>query len=348
MIDAGSKGTRLSIYKEKDFELEFISYIKIKIPLSEYINNNSILIIIFNKFQEQIKKDIDKKDFSKINLYCYGTGGMRNLPIITQNNIYDSFFNLFKINTNYNINKNNFKTISGQDEANFGWLSINYLFENLQKDKETLGILDLGGASLQLANEVPNNIYNENISIINLGKKNYHLYSISLQNYGSVSSWEQMLTWNYDNFKEYKLNPCLSLGVIENNHYGIGNFNQCYDLINNNIIENNNIFKNIPNFNNDFIAFSDFGKINDELKLKKDSSLKDLLKIGEKICSSTLSEKIENDIKNYKELCFKIVYQYTILSKGFKMNQKIEKIEKKKGIDISWSLGAIFYNLFQF
>lgn len=73
-------------------------------------------------------------------------------------------------------------TISGQQEALYGWITANHLLGHLTGDGPTVGALDLGGASTEIA-FVPADAAAATISA-KFGDKTFAVYAMSYGNYG--------------------------------------------------------------------------------------------------------------------------------------------------------------------
>ncbi|OLY85571.1 Golgi apyrase [Smittium mucronatum] len=127
-------------------------------------------------------------------VYLMATAGVRLLDPQTRDALLKESCSYFKKNTNFFIGDcdHHFKTISGEEEGAFGWLSVNYLksrflpflqsFTNndnpnkdtsnvsspgkYQKSHNTIGFLDMGGASTQIAFQLNNDIPVNNSSEI--------------------------------------------------------------------------------------------------------------------------------------------------------------------------------------
>ncbi len=74
-------------------------------------------------------------------------------------------------------------TISGQQEGLYAWLTANYALGTLSGDKPTVGTLDLGGASTQIA-FMPTEAGDAPTSTLTLGGKSFNVYAHSYLNYG--------------------------------------------------------------------------------------------------------------------------------------------------------------------
>ena len=75
-------------------------------------------------------------------------------------------------------------TISGQQEAVYGWLSVNYALGKLGAEGATAGALDLGGSSAQIA-FVPADAAGAPTVAVKLGGRSYGVYAESYIGYGT-------------------------------------------------------------------------------------------------------------------------------------------------------------------
>jgi Golgi nucleoside diphosphatase len=94
-------------------------------------------------------------------IYLLATGGMRLIPIQTRDKILQIACEFVSYNYLFSTKlgcKTQFLVISGELEGIFSWISLNYLydrFENYVEDDlpSTFGLLEMGGASTQIAFE---------------------------------------------------------------------------------------------------------------------------------------------------------------------------------------------------
>ncbi|XP_030638615.1 ectonucleoside triphosphate diphosphohydrolase 3 [Chanos chanos] len=98
----------------------------------------------------------------------------------------------------------NASIISGQEEGLYGWITVNYLKGNLREKNlwnalvrpqgvETVGSLDLGGASTQIAFSVPDNLQGEDFIKVKLYGYEYNVYTHSFLCYGKNEAEKRVL-----------------------------------------------------------------------------------------------------------------------------------------------------------
>lgn len=149
VIDAGSTGSRLHIFSyDQDPTNTPINIVeiwskKIRPGFSTLETNqstiDSYMTTLFTGAPAQ-----------QIPVYFYATAGMRLVPQAKQKIYYQNLKNWFGQNTNWQLM--NAKTITGDDEALYDWLAVNYHLNTLKSDStQPVGVLDIGGASTQIA-----------------------------------------------------------------------------------------------------------------------------------------------------------------------------------------------------
>lgn len=109
--------------------------------------------------------------------------------------------------------------LSGQDEGLFAWLSTNYLLEIIPQTsdngntKPTVGALDLGGASTQIAFPVGAEVA-ENVTLLKLYSHQYNVFSVSFLCYGVNEIMRRYLAQlvNEQKFQETVVSSCHNSG----------------------------------------------------------------------------------------------------------------------------------------
>lgn len=150
VVDVGSTGTRLHIYVyDRDAErnpagIQELSSRKINPGFATLEAKSEIvdayLDNLFSKVQEQ-----------HLPVYFYATAGMRLLPQPKQQALYDLASAWFAKQSRWQLKEA--KTITGTQEGVFGWLGANYQLNTLdpRHNKPLIGVLDMGGASVQIS-----------------------------------------------------------------------------------------------------------------------------------------------------------------------------------------------------
>lgn len=148
VIDAGSTGSRLHIYryaldeKQSPVNIQEIFNQKINPGISTLNHSESSIDHYFNFLFKGAPE-------GEIPVYLYATAGMRLIPKMQQDKIYTLITHWFNQHPAWPLYKA--KTITGQEEAIFDWLAINYITdENSSVPHPPVGVMDMGGASVQI------------------------------------------------------------------------------------------------------------------------------------------------------------------------------------------------------
>lgn len=171
IIDAGSSGSRLYVY-QVNTSVGTVSCIYPVTPtqsanskgrkLSGITNNKDSVETFLNDMTGKYSTKGKQKD-----LYVLATAGMRVVEKTKANSIY----NFMKNKTSNNYKVKNAMTISGRYEGLYAWIAVNYDKGNIgtsistsQKpltytSDHTCGIIEIGGASMQITFAVPQRFY---------------------------------------------------------------------------------------------------------------------------------------------------------------------------------------------
>lgn len=198
-------------------------------------------------------------------IYLYATAGMRLIPPETRNKILYNSCELvrqeYKFNTELGC-ENHFKVISGVTEGILGWVTLNYLKDRISnKDTvgdvpSTLGFLEMGGASTQIAFEPTkqmseihsNDLQTVSFKFLDGTHKDYHIFVYSFLGFGANEAYRRYKTHLTEKENSSSLvisDPCLHSGYskIEDRispagipttikYTGSGDFNGCVNFVN--------------------------------------------------------------------------------------------------------------------
>jgi ectonucleoside triphosphate diphosphohydrolase 4 len=193
IIDAGSTGSRLFLYRWWSPSVKEL--IKIEPVLDE--NGQAIVrkvspgLSTFGEKPEDAPAYIrplldyayryipnNKRDTTSF--FLFATAGMRLLSSEQQEAVMNSLRTGLPKMTKIRIDPKNIQVIDGKWEGIYNWVAVNYIlgrFEPredlntaLPKRKPTVGMIDMGGASTQIAFEIPlSDFQSENVQSVNLG-----------------------------------------------------------------------------------------------------------------------------------------------------------------------------------
>lgn len=392
IADIGSTGTRLHAYNiQKPANvpknaIPFITEIAIakngdKRAVADYYNNVKDLNGHIEPLYKDISSQLDKLniDTKEVPIYLYATAGMRLQDQKHQNQIYQE---VIKIIANLGHNKNiiQAKTITGELEGIFDWLSVNYKLKTIQNNETTVAALDMGGASTQVAIEYPAK-YKINNKIQNLYKikfanKEYNIFSKSILGYGltqtkkKISDYDnkQAITHcslrygesspptqpqNQDHYSHELGNDLNEAISIRQNHAQNDmkdfNFNNCSKFIQTYLKSKKEhlgitkiIKKSIEN-NMKFIAASGYYY---KFKLFNSKLPEDLIKSIPDSCHSHRAEFIKKfpnlSEQELNEACFDATYLKILLNNAYNIPEKYHNFSIPKH-DIDWTVGAALF-----
>ncbi|CAF3730310.1 unnamed protein product, partial [Adineta steineri] len=189
VIDCGSSGSRLYIYvwpehSGKENELLQIKQLldkqglpvvkKLEPGLSSMADTPANATEYLTSLLDFAARTIPPDKHRDTPLYILATAGLRFLTPNKQKQLLEDLFNDIVRDYHFQIEKTHIQVISGKLEGIFSWIAINYVLGRFQSNEtaesisvsdgnsvsiskkrpSTVGILDMGGASAQIAFEV--------------------------------------------------------------------------------------------------------------------------------------------------------------------------------------------------
>lgn len=218
IVDAGSTGSRLHLYlydldaQEQPIQIKEIQSNKITpgfamLELDQSVVDN-YLTRLFSVFQEP-----------NIPVYFYATGGMRLLSATLQQSKFELLHHWFDAQSQFPLSEA--KTISGYEESVYGWLAVNYQTGSLiSSEKPFVGVMDMGGASVQIAFPVrqTNNINSNDLVKLDIYGREVKLFVHSFLGLGLTEVSHQFL----------QRPECFPEGYpLPDGGYGKGNAEKC-------------------------------------------------------------------------------------------------------------------------
>lgn len=134
-----------------------------------------------------------KAPVHNIPVYFYATAGMRLLPQAKQKIYYNTLKNWF-LKQPWQLMEA--KTIQGDHEALYDWLAVNYHLDTLKSPSNpAVGVMDIGGASVQIAFPIENSSSATKGSQVdlNLYGQDIHLFVHSFLGLGQNEMTHQLL-----------------------------------------------------------------------------------------------------------------------------------------------------------
>jgi apyrase len=348
IIDAGSSGSRLYLYEyEKTKSLPTIKTIytkSIDIPLSFYKDTPQKaaegVIPLLNSMMEFLKDhQINPK---QVSIDILATAGMRLLPEDTQDAIYLQISNY--VTQHYPVQLDDIGTLSPEEEAIFGWLDVNYLLNNFQNHSPTIGSIDIGGASMEIAFEDKTN--NRNDTSITIDNQRYTVFSANFLGLGADEARKTMAF-------ESNANTCYPLNYKLNDTM-TGNFNQplCKTLFTD-VLKPYALKAKIPStIGKSFIAYSNVFYLYHDLNIEKNPDQTTLDGQLQIMCTQT----IEEINKNYAAInpkyrpfyCANGDYLSVLLYDTLELQGSQLTVTNKIGDEtINWTLGAALVDILE-
>lgn len=216
VVDAGSTGSRLHVYT---YDLD-----RHKTPIhiqEQWVNKVSpgLASLTPSEIPNYLNQLIKSLPQTGLPVYFYSTAGMRLLSNAQQEALYQGVKAWFSKQPQMHLQA--LKTISGAEEGVYGWLAANYQLGRFDSDeKPWIGVMDMGGASVQIAFPVSHtdDISAKDLKTISLYGKPVTLFVHSFLGLGQTEVSHQLLD----------ASSCYSTGyVLSDAEVGEGDVNQC-------------------------------------------------------------------------------------------------------------------------
>ncbi|XP_068307626.1 apyrase 2-like [Pyrus communis] len=232
IFDAGSSGSRVHVFCfdhnlqllpiGKDLEL----FLQVKPGLSAYAKDPrsaaESLTGLLDKAENAVPKELRSLTLVRVG----ATAGLRALEGDASDRILQAVRDLLKQRSSLSSRPDAVTVIDGTQEGSFQWVTINYLLGNLgKKYSDTVGVVDLGGGSVQMAYAIseadaakaPKLSDGEDVYVrqMNLKGVKYNLYVHSYLHYGLLAARAEILKVSEDSG-----NPCILAGYYGSYAYG--------------------------------------------------------------------------------------------------------------------------------
>ena len=279
---------------------------------------------------------------------------MRLLTDLEQDLVIGTTYRYLLKSSPFKVKPDYIRVISGIEEGIYGWLSVNHLLGNFVNKNPTVGALDMGGASFQVALEVSEG--QTPVHTVTIGGKRINIYAHSYLGYGANEALKSITRSLYAVFGSSTQpfeHPCYNHGY--NGSYrgvaftGTGDFSKCSTFIREILLQASPFSSvEIPSLDttNSFVAMASFYYINSFFKLSATSSIEALREKSESFCGQSWSsvEKACGSDEYVPTYCFSSVYQWNMLAEGLgfvKRNTAVAKHDDINGVDLSWTIGAM-------
>uniref|UniRef100_A0A3P9LKH6 Ectonucleoside triphosphate diphosphohydrolase 3 n=1 Tax=Oryzias latipes TaxID=8090 RepID=A0A3P9LKH6_ORYLA len=380
VIDSGSSRSTMFLYEwpgEKENETGVVkekTECKVNaIPISEMTGDKQKDAEVWEAFKnctDQILKEIPVEKQKSTSLFLGATAGMRLLQLKDESRSEKVMRNLRTYLNSLPFNFQNASIISGEEEGLYGWITVNYLMDNFLERNllntymrphgaKTVGSMDLGGASTQIAFAVQEPGQGPDYMHVKLYGYPYIVYTHSFLCYGKNEADKRFLAKVLESTsnQSYKTNPCYQKGYNETinlsavydtqcnqkpKNYnpdqsvlivGTGDTEQCGKLVES-IFDFKTCSSSQCSFNGveqppvtgDFMAYAGFFFISKALGKNGTSELDDFELAMREFCTSDWEDltvqKKDIKAKYLKTYCFGAHYVHALLVKGYKFDNK--------------------------
>ncbi|NXY90780.1 ENTP8 diphosphohydrolase, partial [Alcedo cyanopectus] len=237
VFDAGSTHTALYIYRwpaDKENGTGVVSQLDVchvdGPGISSYADNPAGAGASLKPCLDRAMKMVPAEQQRETPTYLGATAGMRLLREENSSKAERVFAEVAKAIGQYPVDFRGARTLTGNEEGSFGWITVNYLLGTLIKFSFTgewihppaadvVGALDLGGASTQIT-FFPGSTTDDNSTgaLLRLYGTNYSIYTHSYLCYGQKQVLKMLMaSLHQDNPSAQQiLHPCYPAGYQEN------------------------------------------------------------------------------------------------------------------------------------
>ncbi|KAJ6744230.1 ADENOSINE/GUANOSINE DIPHOSPHATASE [Salix purpurea] len=232
IFDAGSSGSRVHVYCfDRNLDLvpigkELELFVMLKPGLSAYANNPQEAARSLASLLDKAESSVPKVLRPKTPVRVGATAGLRALGMDASNKILQAVRDFLRAKSTLKSEANGVTVLDGSQEGSYQWVTINYLLGNLgKKYSNTVGVVDLGGGSVQMAYAIsemdaakaPRISDGEDTYVkeMFLMGTTYYLYVHSYLHYGLLAARAEILDASEDSS-----NPCILGGYDGVYKYG--------------------------------------------------------------------------------------------------------------------------------
>lgn len=347
-IDAGSSGSRLHIFQyEYNADLPNISDVfseNTKPGLSSYADQPQQAGASLKKLLDDAASYLKNQHatLEDIPVNVLATAGMRLIPTEKQEAIFKNITATLK--TDYSFKMGDIKVIDGKMEGFYGWLDINYLLGHFKHHKPTVGNIDIGGASTEIAFATDDRTKKNDEIEIDINHQHYTVFSKTFLGLGQDQARLNMLSYpnashcyptNYpyekQNTGRFKLPSCQTIYA--------------------DIIEKNRVADQLPNMQKEtFVAYGSIYYLYDFFELDQQAGSRTLIARINQTCQQTWEQlkKQHPEVadKYLSTYCANGTYIHQLLFDTYQLTSaQLTVMDKINQNDIDWTLGAALYQI---
>ncbi|MDR3443439.1 MAG: multidrug DMT transporter permease [Legionella sp.] len=346
VIDAGSTGSRLHVFSY-DMDKTNTPINITEVWAKKTTPGFASIEATPNNIDAYLTILLSGASVQHVPVYFYATAGMRLLSQSKQKAYYQNLKNWFDHQSNWQLVEA--KTIKGNDEALYDWLAVNYHLGTLQsKTEHSVGVMDIGGASIQIAFPVQTNQVEPQESQVELDLYGQHisLFVHSFLGLGQTEITHQLL----DSPACFPNNYPLPNGQI-----GQGNAPECAQEITS-LINDVHKAKSIvqsPLTNNPVSSWYAIGGISNLAESKpfqfqnNQLTTQELLQQANSLVCQQSWDDLSSQFPNNDYLdgyCLMPSFYHTLMVEGygFSPNQTVNYVPSAENLD--WTLGVVLHH----
>lgn len=261
VVDCGSTGTRVNVYEWRltgggngDLPNLLHSYpddsrkspmwnngchyhcLQTEPGLDEFVRNSSGVRASLDPLIHWAEGLVPQNRHRDTPVLVLATAGLRRLPEEDAKRVLEDVENVIKEHS-FMWRRDWIRVLSGREEAQYGWIALNYKMGRLISPSRlpTLGLLDLGGSSLQIVMEAGDTRKDGHLLISKIGHIEHQLIAYSLPSFGlnkafdrTVSMLTQVNSIENEGGSEVR-HPCLSSRFVGN--YSCSSCSKPYSLL---------------------------------------------------------------------------------------------------------------------
>lgn len=358
IIDAGSSGSRAHVFEyARSLPLIPLPLIKdifnqsTQPGLSSYASNPSAAGPSLQPILDASVDTLRRKgaNLSQVPISVLGTAGMRLLPENQQAAIYANVRQYIRDHYSFSLKNEDVRTITGIMEGVYDWLDVNYLLNNFIHPNATVGSIDMGGASTQIAFTTTDTSQSANEIVLYLNHTPYRLFSQSFLGLGQDQARQTMTTGT-----SYAPDApsCYPSGYPFNSQTGNFDFSICSNTYAT-IIQSYNVSERVLSTEGQsFIAFSGiyynynfFNVLQTPTQSALESQINAVCYLSWTQLQLNYPQEPLSLLPNY---CANAVYFDDLLYNTYQLQgSQLTVTNQLNGTGIDWTLGALLYQLTQ-
>ncbi|KAA8540797.1 hypothetical protein F0562_024284 [Nyssa sinensis] len=193
--------------------------------LDKFVGNSSAVRASLEPLIIWAEQRVPSERHGDTPIFVLATAGLRSLPTEDAKQVLGDAEAVVKDHA-FMYRKGWIRVLSGKEEAYYGWVALNYKMGSFKKSSRppTLGLLDLGGSSLQVVTEIHESREKEHFLRTKIGSLEHQLLAYSLPAFGLNEAFDRtvIMLSHTEALREAAggtfevSHPCLNSGFVQN------------------------------------------------------------------------------------------------------------------------------------